>query len=124
MNQTQEIKPTFELTLENLMTPVEPEAFEEALLVAVDFALQGLGDSGQHAFYQGLMEKYDVSREEIPSKFAMFAVALENVFGDAAILLEMRIMQRLHGNFPELEFPLDPAVFSLITYVETVRNNL
>jgi len=124
MNQTQEVKPTFELTLENQTERVEPDSFDGALLDAVDFALRGLGISGQHAFYKGLMENYGVSRDEIPSKFAVFAVALENVFGHASSLLEMRMMQRLHGNFPELEFPLDPAVFSLITYVETVRNNL
>ena len=120
MTQTQESRPIFEITT-NAVEHVELWTFNQMLLEAVDSSLLLLGSLGKQAFYKCLNEKYGVPKEDIPSKLDLFAKALETVFGSAACLIEIQIMQTLHQNSPNLEFPLNANTFTFRRYVETLK---
>ncbi|UCE96748.1 MAG: hypothetical protein JSV51_03925 [Candidatus Bathyarchaeota archaeon] len=69
---------------------------EHLLLEAIDEGLSALGDSGKQAIYYHLEKSFKLSKREIPEKIEEFAAAIEHIFGEGAVLLEIHIMQRLH----------------------------
>ena len=71
--------------------------FERLLIEAVDEGLSSLGDSSRQAIYSYLESRFNIKREEIPSKIKAFEDALESIFGAGASFLEILVMQRLYG---------------------------
>ncbi len=119
MTQTQEFQPVFQIA-----DPTEHdgrEIFDRVLSEAVDSALLALGSLGRQTFYRFLNENYGLAREDIPCKFEVFVKALEDLFGKAACLVEIQIMQMLHKNTPDFEFPSNADTFTFRRFVETFR---
>ena len=120
MTQTQEFQPVFEI-------PADPserskrENFDRVFLDAVDSALMTLGSLGRLAFYKCLNENYGLFKEDIPCKFEVFVKALEEVFGKAAYLIEIRIMRTLHKNIPDFEFLSNADNFTFKRYLEALQ---
>jgi hypothetical protein len=70
--------------------------FDELLMEAVDEGLSALGESSKQAIYFHLEKGFNVTKEEIPDKVEVFAVAIEKIFGLGANFLEILIRQRLY----------------------------
>jgi hypothetical protein len=123
MSQTQEFQPIFEMPSypnEN----VARENFDQALLAAVDSGLITLGNLGKRTFYECLQINYGLVKEDIPQKFDLFVEALENIFGKAACLIEIQIMETLHQYCPDFEFQSDIGAFSFRQFVGTFKGCL
>ncbi|MGQ9551821.1 MAG: hypothetical protein ACUVUE_05275 [Candidatus Bathycorpusculaceae bacterium] len=76
-------------------TRMHNQVFEELLLEAVDEGLSCLGTSAKQAVYLHLERTFNISREDIPREMGEFAEAMEEIFGNAARLIEIQIMKRL-----------------------------
>jgi hypothetical protein len=70
------------------------QEFNEALLDAVDFALDSLGKSSKQALYFHLKE-CNVERADIPDKINEFDSFLKLIFKDGASFLERLILRKL-----------------------------
>ena len=87
-------------TTENTQTKNEEishgDRFEKLLLAAIDESLSSLGGSAKQAIYYHLEKSFKIKKMEIPLKIEEFTIALEEIFGDGAKLLEIQMMKRLH----------------------------
>lgn len=70
--------------------------FEQLLTEAVDESLSSLGSSAKQAIYYHLENLFNIKKEEIPLKIEEFSIAIEDIFGEGAKLLEIQMMKRLH----------------------------
>jgi hypothetical protein len=75
-------------------TPIVDASIRSALLDAVDYALLALGRVARETMYQCIEEKYQIKRDEIPEKFGIFHVALQNLLGKGAESIKRLIMKR------------------------------
>jgi len=124
MTQKQELQITFEISAENIEEYPEKTDFDHILLTAVDSAFAMLGDSSREAVYRYLENNCRINRREIPCKLDAFVLAIEDLFGKASDLIEMKIMQSLHQLAPEFKFSPREEEFSFLSYVETLRARL
>ena len=123
MTQAQEFQPVFELTTYQNKN-VTRENFDRALLAAVDSGLITLGSLGKRTFYECLQMNYGLVREDIPQRFDFFVETLENIFGKAACLIEMQIMETMHQHCPDFEFQSNINAFSFRQFVKTFKSCL
>jgi hypothetical protein len=123
MTQTECIETTFEITLENPTQNLQTTVFNQVFLDAIDSTLQTLGDSSKKLVYQYLAVTYGISPEQIPNSVETFTKALENIFGQAALLIEIRIIRALHASVPCFELSGE-EMFSFLGYVESLRSFL
>lgn len=72
------------------------ETFEKILLEAVDDALASLGESAKQSIYFHLEKKFQIRKNDIPTRLTDFANGLENIFGIGAKFLEILIMRKLY----------------------------
>ena len=69
--------------------------FEDVLLEAIEEGLYCLGEQAKQSFYSYLRNKYALSKPDIPYRIEDFTEALEDIFQDGAVLLEIKIMKIL-----------------------------
>jgi hypothetical protein len=97
------------------------EAFGQILLEAIDEALLSLGESVKFSIYYHLERKFQINRQDIPSRIEDFSDALEQIFGVAARNLEILFMKNLHSKIGELrELSAISCVFPEMTFREYV----
>jgi hypothetical protein len=98
--------------------------FDSLFLEAVDSTFSMLGDSNKQSLYFHLRDRFGIDREAIPRNIEVFANMLEQVFGQGALLLEARIMQKLHSKVPRFRFSLEKGELSFLGYIEGLRSFL
>jgi hypothetical protein len=82
------------------LTPKETPSktnFEEALTNAIDEVFTALGENVKRATYNYVENKYATTKEQIPRQIENFTAAIETIFGEAAWLVELRVMEKLQG---------------------------
>ena len=94
---------------------------DATILEAVDKSLATFGESVKQGVYFYLENKYNIGKQDIPSKIDEFVAAIEEVFGIGAKLIEMKIMQTLYAKVNGFLYvpKRDELIFK--DYVETVR---
>jgi hypothetical protein len=80
-----------------------------------------LGEGASQAIYRYLQNSYGISRKDIPNKVEAFTLALENLFGKASVLIELKIMATLHQSASEFQFSSRANELSFVCYVEAFR---
>lgn len=96
--------------------------FDKILLDAVDETLSSLGNSVKKSIYLHLAKKFGIKQSEIPNKIAEFATAIESLFGQGALFLEIQIMKRLctqTGTIAEWQEPNELALPKYVARVKT-----
>jgi len=78
--------------------------FEKFLMEAVDQEFSALGYSCKEAIYSCLESAFDIKKAEIPERIEEFAKAIENMFGTAARLLEIRIIKAVCQRVKEFKY--------------------
>jgi hypothetical protein len=96
--------------------------FNTVLLDAVDAAFFTFGEFNSQAIYSHLKSKFGIAREAIPCDVEGFAAALEDVFGEGALLIEIQIMKSLHNKLPQLRFSSKRGELSFTSFLEYVRS--
>jgi hypothetical protein len=99
--------------------------FNNLLLNAVDEALSSLGESLKTAIYFHLENTFHIKRQEIPKRIEVFTIALEDIFGLGAKLLEVQIMKNLHakigGKNERIEILAEPELLTFSNYVCLIK---
>jgi hypothetical protein len=116
--------PIFELTLNNTQQQATAPEFDALVIDAIESALSILGEPSKQAVYSYLEKSHAVTRNAIPANFAEFTRALENIFGQAAFVLETRIMKNLHCKVQTFKYSPGAEGFSFAGYVEALRDFL
>ena len=116
-----ELETGFELRLDDKKVQSSEERFKTLVLGAVDSALSILGNSPKLIVYRYLESRFGLKQEDIPSNIANFTSALESIFGDAAVIIEARILQILHRKVRGFKYFPERQELSLVSYVESLR---
>jgi hypothetical protein len=76
------------------------EAFDAILSDVINQTLiQILGKSGAKATFFKLEQKYDLKSEMLPNNLEKFHVAMLEIFGPGALLIEEYVVRKLHSRF-------------------------
>jgi len=88
-----------ELTTIGELCAMEPKAitFEEALAEAIDEVFQSLGEDVKQSMYRYLENNYGIEKLQIPTMIENFTGAVESIFGCAAKLVELKIIEKLQN---------------------------
>jgi hypothetical protein len=78
------------------------------IIEAIDESLAMFGGSVKQAVYFHLEKKCNIKKYEIPDRIEEFAVAMEELFGNEARLIQIRIMEALYGRAEGFKYyPVD-----------------
>jgi hypothetical protein len=67
------------------------------ILEVIDESLASFGESVKQVVYFQLETSHHVEKRDIPSRIEEFALAVEEIFGVGAKLIEMKIMETLYA---------------------------
>ena len=115
--------PTTTCTLQLRRKQLKPreERFETAILEAVDESVSSFSNLDKEAVYRHLEKTFKIKKQEIPCKIEYFAEAIEQIFGVAAKLLEIRIIEALHKRIPDFMFFPKKGDVGFKEYVGSLR---
>jgi hypothetical protein len=77
--------------------------FEQLMNETVDNVFSSLGTICRQAIYDYLEKKYELKKNDIADHIMEFSEALEQIFGGAAALLEIQIMEKLCRKVPQFK---------------------
>jgi hypothetical protein len=77
--------------------------FEQLINETIDDVLSSLGTICKQTIYDTLEKKYKLKKNDIANHTMEFSEALEQIFGDAAALLEIQIMKELSRKVPQFK---------------------
>ena len=97
----------------------QPASLEKILLEAVDEGLLVPGEIVRAAIYERLERSYQIKQGEIPEKLETFQLALEDLLGESAKVMEKLIAKRLYSHLG-LDFAHRDG-WTLVEYVNHAR---
>jgi len=97
----------------------QPADLEKILLEAVDEGLLVPGEIVRAAIYERLERSYQIKRGEIPEKLETFQLALEDLLGESAKVMEKLVAKSLYRRL-NLSFTEHDA-WTLVDYVNHAR---
>ncbi len=97
--------------------------FDRVFIEAVESVLSRLGNANKQALYLHLENHFGLRKEAIPQNIEFFKNALEYLFGESALLLEIQIMETLYHKVPAVRYAPKNGVLSFISYVENIRRH-
>lgn len=86
-------------------------SFETAVTESIDEVFTTLGENVKQAVYSYLENKYGIRKEQIPSMIEVFTNAIESIFGDAAKLVELKIIEKLQSKVKGFAYKSKRNVF-------------
>jgi len=98
--------------------------FETALTEAIDDVFSAFGNTNMQAIYRHLENRCGLKKEAIPFKIEDFAKAIEQIFGSAAKLIEIKILERLHANYRDFSYVPKKGELSFVEFVYTLQHHL
>src|SRR5271169_830802 len=109
-----------------LMGEKEPSKinFETTLTEAIDEVFTSLGENVKQAVYRYLENKHHIRKEQIPCMIESFTVAIETIFGEAAKLLELKIIEKIQNKVQSFAYkPISKEVF-FVEYLVALQRHL
>jgi len=100
------------------------EKFNIAIFETVDESFSSIKNMDKEVIYHQLENSFKIKKKEIPLKIESFADAVEQMFGVAAKLVEIRIIEALHKRFPEFIFLPKESNFDFKEYAVSLRDFL
>ena len=101
------------------------ENFPKLIREAIDYGLSSLGNSSKKKLYILLEKRFRIKKEEIHEKIYEFTQAIEEIFGFAAKIIEIQIMEWLYKQInSKFTFHMKETDFLFPKYVEAVREKL
>ena len=108
------------ITREERGRPIDSQ-LDLKILSAVDDSLASFGESVKQVVYFQLQNKYQMEKQEIPSRIDEFALAIEEIFGIGARLIEMKIMEILCSMAEGFLYVPKDENLTFKEYVQTIR---
>jgi hypothetical protein len=129
LNNTTQIHPTQALqeTQEPIcvitigaQTKTPSNRFDQILLEALDSVFSSL--KYRKEIYQQLESKHGINRQTIPLNPTEFTDALEKIFRNTALLVEIKIIQLLHAKAPDFKHCPKKDEITFSSYLEDLKN--
>jgi len=92
---------TCTLLLSRKKQKTREEEIKAAIIETVDESLSSFKNLDKEVVYRNLEKTFKIKKGEIPLKIEGFADAIGQMFGVAAKLVEIRLIETLHKRFPE-----------------------
>ncbi len=110
----------------NLMGEKEPLKvnFETAVTEAIDEVFTTLGVNVKQAVYSYLENKHGIRKQQIPNTIEDFTNAIEALFGDAAKLVELKIIEKLQGKVPGFAYKSKRKEMFFAEYLAALQRHL
>ncbi len=99
----------------------EQNKLDKIILDAVDESLALFGDSVRKNIYLQLQNDYRIEKQHIPPKIDEFTLAIEEIFGAGARLVEMKIMETLHTKMQGFLYISKNKDLMFKDYVQSIR---
>ncbi len=99
-------------------------AFEKIFLEAVDSTFSMLGDKAKVAMFNYLEKKLGAERETIGRNPEAFEQAIQAIFGQATLIIEMQIIRALHSSKPNFKFKWSDTAFTFMDYIDALRSKV
>jgi hypothetical protein len=112
---------TCTLQLERKKQKTPEEKFNFGIARMVDESFSSFRNLDKEAVYLRLEKVCKIKKEEIPFRIDGFADAIEQMFGVAAKLVEIRMIEALHKRFPEFVFIPKEGDVDFKEYVVSLR---
>ena len=98
---------------------------DSELLDIIDKILSTLGSDSKQTIYWYLEQKYELRRENIPSRLQSFSEAMLQIFGiPASKLLETRIIEMVGRKYPEFTYVPKKESPNLAEFVSSLKADL
>ena len=97
--------------------------FETIFTKAVEETFIIFGETVKQAIYNTLEKSYNIRKTEIPSKIEVFSHAIDAIFAESALLVELKIIEKL-GKIEGFKFKSGKGEFLFADYVEAVKTYL
>ena len=126
MNQRMEteLKPVFIIDIEPQKRKLNIASFDQVFLETLDIAFSSLGETCKQAIYHQLEKRYAIRKEAIPRNVKEFTQAVEDLFGETVLILEIKIMRILHDKVPDFRISPEKGELSFVSYLENLRSYL
>jgi hypothetical protein len=112
---------TCTLQLERKKQKPPEEKFNFGIAEMVDESFSSFRNLNKETVYLRLEKAFKIKKEEIPFRIDGFADAIEQMFGVAAKLVEIRMIEALHKRFPEFVFIPKEGDVDFKEYVVSLR---
>jgi hypothetical protein len=123
MEQLTQNEPLIELTLNKDVSPNQTCSFERLFSESVDSAFSILGTQAKELIYRYLANSCELSKEQIPNNIELFSQSIENLFGQSARLIEIRVMKILHEKVPAFSYTQkENSNLSFVNYVQAFQS--
>jgi len=111
-----------ELTIPIITSKIENTIdFETIITKAIDETLSTLGDSVKQSVYVQLKNNFGIRKKEIYLNIDVFTKALEIMFGKSSLLIEIKIISRLHKQVGIFSFKTEKCELCLEEYVAALQ---
>src|SRR5208283_1110211 len=98
--------------------------FENSVAEAIDDVFSALGDANKQAIYRHLKNNYCINENEIPCKIEDFAKAIDQIFGSAAKLIEIKIIEQLHAKHEDFSYTPKKGELNFVEFVYNLQHHL
>ncbi len=98
--------------------------FDTTLTDAIDEVFTSLGENVKQAIYSYLENKHCIRKEQIPRMIESFAIAIETIFGEAAKLLELKIIEKIQNKVKSFAYKSKSKEVFFVEYLVAVQRHL
>ncbi len=106
-----------------IQTKITEDNYERTVINAIDESLSSIIHFNKQILYKYIEKKYNIKKNEIPSKIEEFSDSIEKIFGEAAKLIEIKIIQQLQ-NKTQFRYRLKSKDLVFVEYVAALRTFL
>ena len=106
------------------ISPTTNTSFEIAVTESIDEVFTTLGENVKQAMYSYLKNRYNMRKEQIPSMIEDFTNAIESIFGDAAKLVELKIIEKLQGKVKGFTYKSKSKEMFFAEYITALQRHL
>jgi hypothetical protein len=101
--------------------PSLPLTFDLAVIESIDEVFTNLGENVKEAMYSYLEIRYSMQKEQIPSMIDEFTDAVESLFGEAAKLVELKIIERIQGRVKGFSYKSKTTEIFFSEYISALQ---
>jgi hypothetical protein len=104
--------------------PISLISFEMAVTESIDEVFSTLGENVKQAMYSYLENNYGMREDQIPSMIDEFTTAVESLFGVAAKLVELKIIEKVQGKVKGFAYKSKSKEIFFVEYLSALKRHL
>jgi hypothetical protein len=104
--------------------PISLISFEMVVMESIDEVFSTLGENVKQAMYSYLENNYGMKKDQIPSMIDDFTTAVESLFGDAAKLVELKIIEKVQGRVKGFVYKSNSKEIFFVEYLSALQKQL